>query len=203
MQAIMPKLEGSLGLKRGKVVLVDHDPQWLVAGAAAASEISEATELPANRIQHVGSTSVTGLPAKPILDVVVGIVEPGSEDFVAAQLVSIGYIDKGSGRGSIGRLLQRESSPEIRTMHIHVVEYGTEAWSNYVEFRDALRNDPGLRDRYAETKRRLADRFPNDRRAYRTTKDAFIRSALDALPTDRMDGGAEEASRRASSEGVR
>ena len=172
-----------LGIRRGTVYLSDHDPRWASVGAAAVSEIAEATGIPADRIQHVGSTSVPGLPAKPILDIVLGANSTDSIDTVARHLVGLGFIDLGTGRGSIGRLIVRESSPNVRTVHVHIVEYGTEAWRDYVEFRDALRSDLSLRDQYAEMKRMLAQRFPEDRKSYRSTKNAFIRNTLDSLLT--------------------
>jgi GrpB-like predicted nucleotidyltransferase (UPF0157 family) len=62
-----------LGITRGTVHLSDHDPRWASIGVVTVSQIADATDTPADRIQHVGSTSVPGLPAKPILDIVLGM----------------------------------------------------------------------------------------------------------------------------------
>ena len=172
---------GGLGIRRGTVRLSEHDPRWASVGATTAAEVADATGIPAGRIEHVGSTSVPGLVAKPILDIAVGVDHSESVDKTAAHLVGAGYLDRGTGGGSVGRLLVRESSPEVRTVHVHVVGFGTEAWRDYVEFRDALRNDPALKDQYAQVKRTLAQRFPEDRTSYRHAKDTFIRSTLDML----------------------
>ena len=180
-----------LGIRRGTVHLSDHDPRWAVVGASTASEIAGATGLPAARVQHAGSTSIAGLPAKPILDIVVGVTGGDSIEAIAGHLLGLGYMDRGDGRGSIGRLLVRESSPEIRTVHMHIVAHGTQAWDNYVDFRDTLRSDLELRRRYAEVKNALAGRFPGDRASYRHGKNAFIQDTLDTFRTrlSGKDGG--------------
>ena len=183
--SVVRRADLGLGIRRGTVHQSDHDPRWASVFAATASEIAEATGIPAARIQHVGSTSVPGLAAKPILDIVLGVTEADSIDAVAGHVVRLGFIDRGAGRGSIGRLVVRESSPEIRTIHVHIVRYGTEAWSDYVDFRDALRGDLASRDQYAEVKRGLARRFPEDRSSYRHGKNAFIRYTLDTLRSGR------------------
>jgi GrpB-like predicted nucleotidyltransferase (UPF0157 family) len=169
----------SLGLRRGIVRLAEHDPQWPIAYAAAAAEIRSATGIPANRIEHVGSTAVPDVPAKPILDIVVGVDDPEDIEPIVMHLVRIGYIDRGAGEGSVGRLLVRESSPNVRTIHVHIVGYGTEDWKDYVVFRDMLRAQPAARMRYAEVKRTLAERFADDRESYRSAKDEYLRKILE------------------------
>ncbi len=80
-----------LGIRRGTVHLSEHDPRWASIGAATASEVADATGIPAERIQHVGSTSVPGLAAKPILDIIVGVDNPESIDVVAGHLHGSGH----------------------------------------------------------------------------------------------------------------
>ena len=174
-----------LGLRRGQVRVVEHDRRWSFVYALMALEISTVTGIRADRIQHVGSTSVEGLVAKPILDIALGVDDAESVDGVVRHLVEAGFIDRGVGEGSIGRLMVRESSPDVRIVHVHIVEYGTREWRAYVEFRDGLRNDSLMRDQYADVKRTLAQRFPEDRKSYRTAKNAFILKTLQVL----SDGG--------------
>ena len=169
----------SLGLKRHTVRLVEYDPRWEPAYSKAAAEIASVVGASASAIEHVGSTAIPGLPAKPILDVAVGVPDPGATEEVAGHLVGVGYIDRGYGVGSIGRLLVRESAPDVRTIHVHVVMHGTEEWRHYVAFRDVLQNDPVARAQYSKVKRALVRRFRDDRRAYTRGKAAFIRAVLD------------------------
>ena len=175
----------ALGLRRGEVRLSEHDRRWSFVYALIALEISTVTGIRADRIQHVGSTSVEGLAAKPILDIAIGVDDAESVDGVVGHLLEAGFIDRGMGGGSIGRLMVRESSPDVRIVHVHIVEYGTREWRDYVEFRDGLRNDSQVRDQYADVKRTLAQRFPEDRKSYRTAKNAFILKTLQVL----SDGG--------------
>jgi GrpB-like predicted nucleotidyltransferase (UPF0157 family) len=138
------------------------------------------TGLPEDHVQHVGSTAVEGLPSKPILDIVLGSDSAEAADRLAVALVGIGYIDRGLGEGSNGRLLVMESAPNVRIAHVHIVQYETQDWKDYVVFRDTLRGDGALRSGYAELKRDLAERFATDRQSYTRGKEAFIRAVIDA-----------------------
>ena len=167
-----------LGIRRRTVRLTSHDPVWAEQFRQVAGQLVEATRIPPGRIQHGGSTAVPDLPAKPILDIDVGII--GSEDVeeVAAQLVQLGFIDRGDGEGGIGRLLVWEAAPQIRTIHVRILPHESVWWRCDLAFRDALRTDPELREHYAKLKAKLAERFPSDRKSYREGKATFIRNVL-------------------------
>jgi GrpB-like predicted nucleotidyltransferase (UPF0157 family) len=169
-----------LGLKRGIVELVPHDVGWATKFNELAAMIRSRTGLPEDRVQHVGSTAVEGIPSKPILDIVLGPDSGGATDRLAAALVGIGYIDRGLGEGSNGRLLVMESAPNVRIAHVHIVQYETQDWKDYVVFRDTLRGDHTLRSRYAELKRGLAERFATDQQSYTSGKETFIRAVIHA-----------------------
>ena len=167
-----------LGLQRGTVRLVPHDPRWKHAFTDQQGAICARTRLSPARVQHAGSTSVPDLVAKPILDIVVGATDLESVDDLAGQIVDLGYLDRGWGEGSNGRLLVLESAPEVRTVHLHIVLYESEHWRHYVAFRDALRSDPALLKQYGDLKRDLAKRFHDARKSYTSGKEAFILTAL-------------------------
>ena len=167
-----------LGLRRGTVRLDPHHPGWADRFSEVKAGLLEATGLPAERIEHVGSTAVPDLPAKPILDVDLGMREADDLEALVARLVEIGFIDRGTGEGGIGRLLVRESAPEVRTVHVHLIPHGSSWWRSDLAFRDALREHPRLRERYARLKADLTRRYPEDRKAYRNAKAPFIREAL-------------------------
>ena len=186
----------ALGLQRGTVRFSEHNRRWSFVYALIASEIAEVTGVSSERIQHVGSTAVPELAAKPILDIAIGVGDGESVGAIVGHLVGIGYLDRGDGEGSIGRLVVRESSPEVRTVHVHMVGYGTEEWRSYVAFRDALLNDPLVRDQYADVKRTLAQSFPEDRKSYRTAKNAFIVKTLEVLSSGRAGADPVERSAR-------
>lgn len=171
-----------LGLKRHTVRLVDHDPKWADEFRRVSLEIVATTGIDSERIQHVRSTAVLGLRAKPILDVDLGLADSDDIEDVVRQLVRQGYLDRGDGAPGIGRLLVWESAPAVRTVHLHLHPAASNWWHGDVAFRDALRRDDALRTRYARLKADLAERFPNDRSAYREGKAAFFRD----LPWDIM-----------------
>jgi GrpB-like predicted nucleotidyltransferase (UPF0157 family) len=96
------------------------------------------------------------------------------------RLTGIGYIYRGDGGDEGGHLFVRESSPDVRTIHVHVVEHHGTQWRNYLLFRDLLRQNPAIRKRYAELKRELGNRFQDDRGSYTAAKHAFIRRILES-----------------------
>ena len=167
-----------IGLNRHTVRVVDHQPEW------DARFITEAGMLRARigdvvaDIQHVGSTAVPGLTAKPILDIAVAVPSMDVIPIVVTRLTAGGYIDRGYvNQGDY--LLVKESDPDIRTVHLHIVEFTGGEWSNYLAFRDILRQNECIRRRYMRVKARLAGHYPNDRKAYTAGKHAFITGVLD------------------------
>ncbi|HEX8508451.1 MAG TPA: GrpB family protein [Propionibacteriaceae bacterium] len=142
------------------IVIVDYDPEWpLVFARLRDRERAAMAELP-HRIEHIGSTSVTQLAAKPIIDLVV-IVSPTDVSEAIARLVSIGYEHQGSlgveGRDAFKGLT--DDPPH----HLYLSPTDSEDLRAQLTFRDRLRADPELAARYATLKRSLATRFRNDR----------------------------------------
>ncbi len=121
-------------------------------------------------IEHIGSTSVPDLCAKPIVDVLIGLRELELTDDQIEGMGRLGYDYLGE-HGLPGRLFFRK---EPRTHHVHVVEHGGELWDRQITFRDALRSDADERRRYDEFKRRLAAQG-HPREAYAELKTPFIR----------------------------
>lgn len=167
-----------IGLRRHSVRLAAHDPVWERLGREACARIGNACEDLQVRVEHVGSTSVPGLSAKPIIDIVAGLPDADAMARLEARLTEIGFIYRGEGEGSVGHLFVWESEPDVRTVHVHAVPHGSAYWKEYVCFRDALRQDPDLRRRYEQLKRNNAATFSNDRKAYTAAKDSFVRDVL-------------------------
>ena len=168
-----------IGLKRHTVQVVEHHPSW---AALAADACQEARRVCGNRLadlQHVGSTSVPDLPAKPILDIAAAVATLDAIPELVQRLTGIGYIYRGNGGDEGGHLFVRESSPDVRTIHLHVVEHNGTQWRNYLLFRDLLRQNPGIRKQYAELKQELGNRFRDDRKSYTASKHDFIRGILE------------------------
>jgi GrpB-like predicted nucleotidyltransferase (UPF0157 family) len=166
-----------LGLAYGKVRLVDSDPGWPRAFQRLAAELRLALGSLAVAVEHVGSTAVPGLAAKPILDIAVGLAPDADTAQVIAILEPLGWNFRGD-KGDAGLLFVLEDRPAHRVAHLHIVGYGDARWRRYLVFRDRLRTDPATRAAYAQLKRRLAEEFVWDRRAYTAAKDSFITGLL-------------------------
>ena len=127
-------------------------------------------------IEHVGSTSVPGLAAKPIIDI--DVVVASAEDVPAAveRLESLGYRHEGD-LGIPGR--EAFSAPEdLPAHHVYVCSADTPALKKHLMFRDYLRSHPDDAKAYAELKMVLADQFAHNREAYTESKSAFVNSRL-------------------------
>lgn len=165
-----------LGLPSGQVLVVPYDPLWQTAFDIEKERILEAYSDFSVEVEHVGSTAVPGLCAKPILDIMIGI--PSDKDGVrlAPFLEELGYFYKGE-NGISGRHYFTLGSP--RTHHIHMVEKEGEIWKKHLLFRDYLRNHQEDRDEYAALKQSLSETFPTDRLQYTESKNELIQSILE------------------------
>lgn len=170
-----------IGLSRYTVALVDHQSQWMAYAERRCQAIARACHEIDCDIQHVGSTAVPDLLAKPIIDIVVGLVSMGDKRKVQLILAELGYVYRGVGEGSTGHFFVLENSPDVRAEHVHVVAYGSTNWDSYVLFRDALRNSDELRRRYTELKQALKAKFPTNREEYTAEKASFISSVLSGI----------------------
>jgi GrpB-like predicted nucleotidyltransferase (UPF0157 family) len=153
-----------------RVELVEHDPGWAKLYEQEATKLSAIFDGAVVGIEHIGSTAVPHLCAKPIIDVLVGLRELQLDDEQIAAMESLGYAYLGE-HGLPGRLFFRK---EPRTHHVHVVEHRGEHWERQLTFRDALRADPDERRRYDEYKRALAAEG-HPREVYTELKTPFIR----------------------------
>jgi GrpB-like predicted nucleotidyltransferase (UPF0157 family) len=152
------------------VELVDHDPSWLELFEQERLRLAPIFDGAAVAIEHVGSTAVSGLCAKPIVDVLVGVEDLALTDEQLAAMAELGYEYKGE-YGLPGRLFFVK---EPLTHHVHVVEHDGYLWERQLVFRDSLRTDPDERERYDELKRRLAAEG-HPRSVYAELKTPFIR----------------------------
>lgn len=167
-----------IGLRNGTVRVVEHHAQWAELFEAEARFLREEIADLIADIQHVGSTAVPGLPAKPIIDIAVAVRESGDISALADRLTRYSYIYRGDSGQNGGHLVVKEPQPGVRTVHIHIVEIDDDQWHSWQKFRDALRDDAVLRERYSCLKRELARKHAGDRRSYTAGKDHFITKAL-------------------------
>ena len=135
------------------------------------------------RVEHIGSTAVPGLGAKPIIDVLVGAPDLAFVEARIPRLVEHGYQYVAEFERAVPqRRYFRRTDGQPGHFHVHAVVLDSPFWRSHLAFRDALRRDPALAARYWKLKQRLAARFPNDRAAYTDGKADFIREVLDSAP---------------------
>lgn len=163
------------------VLVLDYDPRWPALFAAEVQRIAPAFAEFAPRIEHIGSTSVTGLAAKPVIDILIGLPQFAALRDPVSRLASHGYEYVPAFEAMLpGRRFFRRVVDGMRTHHVHVVQWQGADWQRYLGFRAALRADAVLRDDYAALKRQLALRHRHDRDAYTAGKTSFVTAALAA-----------------------
>lgn len=126
-------------------------------------------------VHHIGSTSIPGMPAKPIIDLLAVVADIGEVDRHLTQVEALGYEAKGEFGIPGRRFFRRDDAAGVRTHHIHAFESGSPHIERHLAFRDYLRSHSEPAMRYGELKRRLAAAHPNDIEAYMDGKDGFIK----------------------------
>ena len=171
-------MSGGLGLDKDVVRLLPHDAGWIALGQHECQILTRLLGEAARHVVHVGSTSVPGIEAKPILDIAVAVDDDAPIDDLVARLCARGEYSYEGDQREDGGLLFVRGHGTFRTVHVHVVGAETEAWASYLRFRRLLIDDPAARDRYQSEKRRLAHQYPNDRAAYTQAKSPVIEELL-------------------------
>ena len=166
----------SIGLRRGVVELHPPNPAWPDAFRAEAERLARHVadaELPPLSFEHIGSTAVPGLDAKPIIDLIVGH-QPGIDPRVYfLTLQAAGYEHRGP-QGVPEREFFVRGPESHRTHHLNLVPIEGVFWREHLLFRDRLRNEPAVRSAYGTLKRQLAATHPDDRGAYTDGKAHFV-----------------------------
>ena len=167
---------------RGPIVLVPHDPAWAERFAVIQPRLEQALAAGSPRIEHIGSTAVPGLAAKPVIDILVGLAPLASADVYTPLLEPLG-IEHAIWAGEPGRIvfIARDLS-----LHLHLVLRGSWMEQRHLHFRDALCADPSLMHAYEALKRNLAARHGSNREAYAEAKNDFIDAIVG--PRDRSEG---------------
>lgn len=163
------------------IVLAPHDPRWLTDAAEECRLIARACGPAVIGVEHIGSTSVPGLIAKPVLDLM-PLVRSFDDGFACvAPMRALGYWYAGD-FGISGRHLFVKGSP--RTHHAHMLVEGSKEARRHLAVRDVLRANPQAAARYAALKLELAPRFGDDREGYANAKAALMRELFDLAGVD-------------------
>lgn len=192
----VPSRDVTPGLRGDEVRVVAYQDDWPERFTAEELElrriIAEEKDLDVE-IAHVGSTSVPGMVAKPIIDIALGVREPAAAGTLLAALLAAGrvYIKAGN---QPGMLLAGKGDP--RTVLYHVVTHGTPAWDRLVLVRQQLRRHRGLAEEYGQTKLDAAARHPGSRLAYAAAKSEIVRAILNRGHLERRRTAAAHAVER-------
>lgn len=158
------------------ISIVDYDEEWPLRYENLAAKLRAVLGNIVLRIEHVGSTAVRGLAAKPVVDLDVVVGSPNDLETAILKLAQFGYVHEGD-LGVQGREAFRAPTGET-PHHLYVLVEGSAELERHLTFRDALRADPVLRDQYSSLKRSLAAEHAEDRAAYTDAKTAFVRAVL-------------------------
>jgi GrpB-like predicted nucleotidyltransferase (UPF0157 family) len=161
-----------------QVQISDYDPQWPHRFAEESAAIRSAIGKWAVRVEHIGSTAVPGLPAKPIIDIMVGLHRLSDADHCLAPLAAIDYEYIPEYESAIPERRYFRKGPQTRHFHLHMVEIESEFWNRHLAFRDYLRSHLQTAKAYEVLKRRLAASYQADREGYTEAKTDFIQSVL-------------------------
>lgn len=163
----------NLGLRSGTVKLVEYNSNWPKLYEDEAARLCKVLGISADRIQHVGSTSIPGMLSKPILDIAILV---DSLDDTAERwkdnLANLDYWYKGVEPDLPDRRFFAKGPRERRTVYLHIVN--NREFESLIKFRDILRNNPTLAEEYAALKQKLAAEHKDNRNIYTRSKNDFI-----------------------------
>ena len=158
-----------------KVEVVPHDPHWRDAFEAEAKQVAAALGENVVAVQHIGSTAIPNIHAKPVVDLLIEVREIAEVDGRSLMMESLGYEVMGE-YGIPGRRYFRKDNREgIRTHQVHAFEAGSAEVVRHLAFRDYMIAHPLEAQRYSELKRRLAEEHPQSMDEYMDGKDGFIK----------------------------
>ena len=159
------------------VELVDYDPGWPPRFAQERALLEQALgPWLAGPIEHIGSTAIPGMPAKPVIDIMAPVAGLDAARPAIGAAEAIGYVHFPY-RAEVMHWLCKPSAAH-RTHHLHLIPYGSRLWQERLAFRDCLRSDGALAAEYRALKAALAQRHRTDREAYTDAKGPFVARVL-------------------------
>jgi GrpB-like predicted nucleotidyltransferase (UPF0157 family) len=161
------------------VVLVEHDPRWQGMFEAESRRITDALGQVPVQFEHIGSTAVAGLRAKPIIDILIGVRTLADADTCIQPMTALDYeyVKRYENRLPQRRFFRRRVN-DATLFQVHMVEHGGPLWHEHLLFRDALRTYADLRDRYERLKIELAAKYRDQRETYADAKGEFVSDVL-------------------------
>ncbi|QUG41626.1 GrpB family protein [Psychrobacillus sp. INOP01] len=167
-----------LGLGSNEVKLLPYTNEWKEEFNRVKLEIMDVTGFEGERIQHIGSTAIINMPAKPIIDILVGVDDKAKVDkALFNELKSIGFLRLRVERpGEIVFAKFTDDTYEVKTHFIHMVDFDKELWKNQLFFRDYLNSNDEARDEYQIIKITSAKQKDININTYTDLKEPFVKS---------------------------
>lgn len=167
-----------VGLPRGTVLVVAYRPEWKTLFEEEAARLRALLGAAALSVEHVGSTAVEGMDAKPLIDLLVGVRDLGEARGWIPELEAHGYEFRPD-EDIPDRLFFAKGPRAWRTHHLSLAEPSSGFYTKHLRFRDYLRAHPAACEAYRALKHGLAREFPTDRASYTEGKRAFIEHILE------------------------
>ncbi|AJH00876.1 hypothetical protein LF65_04336 [Clostridium beijerinckii] len=161
-------------MRTKKVIVVPYDYRWKEEFGIIKLYLEKAIENSIIAIEHVGSTSVEGLSAKPIIDIDVVIKNYGSFQVVKSRLESLGYYHEGNLGIKDREAFKYTEKLEFMAHHLYVCPQNSQELKRHIAFRDYLRTHDKDRDKYSEIKLQASKKYPTDIDSYIETKSPLI-----------------------------
>jgi len=162
----------------GSVIIVNYDPNWPILYEKEKKQILEAVGNKILAIEHIGSTAVPGLGAKPIIDIMAGVRQKTEADECLIPLQKIGYIDVTPEPDNSEWFYCLGKEPHSVGCHLHLVKFPSNHWKKQLVFRDYLRSHPNVAEKYYGLKKELSEKYGSDRIGYTEAKTAFIEKVI-------------------------
>lgn len=167
-----------LGLDRDSVEIHPYDKEWANEYNKEKQILDKYLKGIEYRMEHVGSTSIPGLSAKPIIDIAIGTNDEDTAIKIADILMQEGY-DIENSLSTKGEIFAAKGGIEFRTHYIHIQKIGSTYWNNFMYFKKYLLDHPKTIQEYGKLKNKLSLIYKNDRKKYTASKNEFISSILD------------------------
>lgn len=167
-----------IGLAPGKAALCPHQKEWAKAAEKTVKELWDIFGDEALDIQHIGSTAIPSIQAKPILDIAVGVRSLSGLEEALCRLEAAGKYKKSHNRFSSDLLYLQYDEKGLRTHQIHILPIESTQWRNYVDFRDYLIRFPQKAKEYEALKEQLARNHGNCQKDYTDGKKSFMEQML-------------------------
>lgn len=166
-----------LGVKRGTVRIEAYSKDWAQAFELEKQILLKIFKDNFLAIEHIGSTSIPNLIAKPLIDIAIQVEDIDQLNDIPNLLVSDDYIERLGRLSGRQKVFAKEGDDHV-THHLHIIEKGEQDWEDKIKFRDILIKQPEIAKAYALLKKELFEKHANNRSEYTKGKAAFIQSII-------------------------